>query len=355
MITLGELAAYLALPIGEAEPSLPLHGVAPLGEAGPGELAFVADKRYLSALADTRAGCVLLKAQWHEQSPVPALCTEDPYLSYARASALFSTVPEAAPGVHPSAMVHEAATIGAGVSIGPGASVDAGASVGDDTVLCAGVRVGAGASIGAGSLLYPNVVLYHAVSLGARCIVHGNTTIGSDGFGYARGPQGWEKIHQLGAVRIGDDVEIGANVAIDRGALGDTVIENGVIIDNQVHIAHNCHIGERTAIAGCVGFAGSTTIGKDCTFAGQVGVSGHLRICDNVHFDGQARVTRSIDEPGTYTSGTPLDTKRNWGRNAVRFSQLDAMAKRVKRLQDRLDGLEGHHSAGATGDQGEES
>jgi UDP-3-O-[3-hydroxymyristoyl] glucosamine N-acyltransferase len=239
--------------------------------------------------------------------------------------------------VHPSAMVDPTARLGRDVVVGPHASVAAEAILGDSVILEAGVRVGAGATVGEGSHLYGNVVLYHGVKLGSQCIVHANSTIGSDGFGFARGPEGWEKIHQLGSVVIGDRVEIGAGVTIDRGALGDTRIADGVIIDNQVHIAHNCEIGERTAIAGCVGFAGSTTVGADCTFAGQVGVSGHLRICDNVHFTGQARVTASISEPGTYASGTPLQPARQWGKNAVRFGQLQELAERVKALEAALD------------------
>lgn len=343
MITLGELAEHLELPVGDADPSRVLHAIAPLELAGPGDLSFVAEKRYLDALETTRASCVLLKAEWLSQSPVPALCADDPYLSYARATGLFDRESSPVDGVHPSAVVDSTARLGAGVSIGPGASVGAGASLGDAVIVGAGVRIGADVQIGAGTRLHPNAVLYHGVTLGRNCLVHANTAIGSDGFGYARGPSGWEKIHQLGSVEVGDGVEIGAGVAIDRGSLGNTVIASGVIIDNQVHIAHNCRIGERTAIAGCVGFAGSTTIGADCTFAGQVGVSGHLTICDNVHFTGQARVTRSIDEPGVYSSGTPLETQRQWGKNAVRFGQLNEMVLRLKQLEEQVRGA-------ATGD-----
>jgi UDP-3-O-[3-hydroxymyristoyl] glucosamine N-acyltransferase len=170
--------------------------------------------------------------------------------------------------------------------------------------------------------------------------VHAGTVVGADGFGFARRRDGWERISQLGGVRIGDRVDIGAGVTIDRGALDDTVIGDDVIIDDQVHIAHNCRIGDRTALAGCVGIAGSVSIGADCTLAGQVGVSGHLQICDNVHFAGQARVTRSIDEPGSYSSGTPLEAKRAWGRNAVRFTQLDTLHRRVAALEAKLSDLE---------------
>jgi UDP-3-O-[3-hydroxymyristoyl] glucosamine N-acyltransferase len=181
--------------------------------------------------------------------------------------------------------------------------------------------------------------LYHGVVLGEDCVVHANSIIGADGFGFARRADGWEKISQLGGVRIGDRVDIGAGVTIDRGALDDTVIADDVIIDDQVHIGHNCAIGRRTAIAGCVGMAGSTMVGEDCTFAGQVGVSGHLKICDNAHFSGQAKVARKVDEPGSYSSGTPLEATRQWRKNAVRFSQLDAMQRRLVKLEARLDAL----------------
>lgn len=348
MIKLGGLLQYLELTAQDAagdgavplDAALELTGIAPLNEAGPNHLAFVSDRRYLDALADTTAGCVLLKAEWQERCPVPALVVDNPYLYYARATAVLDNAPTPAPGVHATAVVAEDATLGADISIGPGACIESGAVLGDGVVIGAGAFVGEEAQLGAGTRLHPNVTIYHRVVLGEGCAVHANTVIGSDGFGFAPGPAGWEKIRQLGTVRIGNGVDIGASVAIDRGALGDTVIADGVIIDNQVHIAHNIQVGERTAIAGCVGFAGSSTIGADCTFAGQVGVSGHLHICDNAHFTGQARVARDVKEPGTYGSGTPLDTTKQWGRNAVRFGQLDAMAKRLKELEERFAALE---------------
>ena len=201
-----------------------------------------------------------------------------------------------------------------------------------------GCYVGEGVRIGRGTRLEPHVVLYHGVSIGEHCHVHAATVIGADGFGFAPRPGGgWQKIYQLGAVRIGDRVDIGASVTIDRGALDDTVIEDDVIIDDQVHIAHNCVIGARTAIAGCTGLAGSTRVGADCTFAGQVGVSGHLQICDNAHFAGQARITKSVPRAGRYASGTPLQPTPEWGRSAVRFTQLEALQRRVLALESALE------------------
>jgi UDP-3-O-[3-hydroxymyristoyl] glucosamine N-acyltransferase len=336
MVTLGDLAHHLDLSPRDVDPGIELDGIAPLQRAGSRDLAFIADVRYLQALRDTRAGCVIVKDEWRADCPVPALCAADPYLAYARVSALFDTQAVSAPGIHPTAVVDATATVPTTASVGAHAYIAASVEIGDNVTIGPGCFLGVGVRLGAGTRLAANVVLYHDVHLGEGCSVHGCTVIGSDGFGFARRADGWEKISQLGGVRIGDRVDIGAGCTIDRGALDHTVISNDVIIDNQVHLAHNCRIGERTAIAGCVGFAGSTEIGADCSFAGQVGVSGHLKICDNVHFTGQARVTRSISEPGTYASGTPLDTARQWGRNAVRFGQLDTMQRRLAALEQQL-------------------
>ncbi|MDP5054463.1 MAG: UDP-3-O-(3-hydroxymyristoyl)glucosamine N-acyltransferase, partial [Congregibacter sp.] len=319
--------------------NIELDGIAPLLRAGPRDLAFVSEARYLGSLSDCKAACVILKPEWHAQSPVPSLCVVDPYLAYAQVSALFDPLPLPQPGIHPGAFVDASATVPASASIGPGACVEAHAVLGEHVVLSHGSHVGRGARLGDRCHLWPGAVLYHGVMLGDDCVVHANTVIGADGFGFARREGGWQKISQLGSVRIGNRVDIGAGVTIDRGALDDTVIADDVIIDDQVHIAHNCVIGRRTAIAGCVGMAGSTVVGEDCTFAGQVGVSGHLKICDNAHFTGQAKVARKIDEPGNYSSGTPLQSTREWRKNAVRFAQLDAMQRRLVKLEAKLDAL----------------
>lgn len=336
MVTVGDLASSLGISPGDADPAIELTGLAPLERAGAGHLAFIADKKYLEALRGTSAACVLLRQEWLADSPVPALATDDPYLAYAKASQLFDRRPEVARGIHALASVDPTAIIGDGVRVAAGACIEAGAELGDGVSIGSGAFVGAGTRLGAGSKLEPNVVLYHGVSLGSDCTVHAGSVLGSDGFGYAREKHGWRKISQLGGVRVGDRVEIGAGCTIDRGALDDTVIHDDVIIDNQVHIAHNCVIGARTAIAGCVGVAGSTIIGADCTFGGQVGLSGHIEICDNAHFTGQARVNGSITEPGTYSSGTPLQPVRQWRRNAVRFGQLDALQQRIVALEAAL-------------------
>lgn len=340
MVRLGQLAQALGLELRGGELEGVLRGVAPLVEAGPGDLAFLADKKYLDELASTNAGCVITREEWAAQASVPVICAEDPYLAYARASHLFEASSDAVPGVHPSAIIDTGVAIPASTHVGAFASIEEGVVLGDNVSIGAGCRIGANVRLGDDVWLAPNVVIYHRVRLGRRCRVHANTVLGADGFGFARHAGGWERIAQLGTVLIGDDVDIGASSTIDRGAVGDTIIEDGVIIDDQVHIAHNCRIGARTAIAGCVGIAGSVIVGENCTFAGQVGVSGHLEICDNAHFAGQARLTGSVTEPGAYCSGTPLEPTRQWARNAVRFTQLNELNRRVSDLEAASEGPE---------------
>lgn len=230
-------------------------------------------------------------------------------------------------------MVHPSAVIGEGARIGPQCVIEANAHIGKGCQLIAQVFIGEGAHLGEDCVLFPHVVVYHQVQLGHRVRVQANTTLGSDGFGYAPSGHGWQKIHQLGGLIIGNDVEIGANTAIDRGALTPTEIADGAILDNQIHIAHNVKIGKNTAIAGCVGIAGSTHIGANCTMGGFVAINGHLKIGDNVHFNGGSIVTQSIEGPGQYSSGTPLQEAKTWRRNSVRFGQLDEWVKRIKALE----------------------
>lgn len=336
MATLGSIAEHLGLELGAVDAGIEITGIAPIERAGPRDLSFVSDKRYLGALAEASAGCVILRDEWLAKCPVPALVSDAPYFAYASVSALFDAQPAPTAGIHPTAVVDESARVPDSCTVGPLACIDADAVLGERVVIGANAFVGRGSCLGDGTRLEAGVVVYHGVTIGRDCSIHACSVIGSDGFGFARHAAGWQKIYQLGGVRIGNKVDIGAGCTIDRGALDDTVISDNVIIDNQVHLAHNCTIGERTAIAGCVGMAGSSIVGADCTFAGQVGVSGHVEICDNAHFTGQARVARSVDEPGTYSSGTPLDHQRKWARNAVRFTQLDALQKRVAELESAL-------------------
>lgn len=337
MYTLAELATSLGLSFA-GESRRQLTGLATLATAGPDQLSFMSGKKFLGMLADTQAGAVIIHPDFQSQCPVDCLLSDNPYLSFARVSHLFAREPASAAGVHRAAVVDPAASVHASASVGPNAVVEAGARLDENVVVGANAYIGHDCVIGAGSHIYPGAVLYHGVTLGQRCVIHSQAVLGADGFGYAPGPDGWEKIRQLGGVTLGDRVEVGACTTVDRGALEDTVIEDGAIIDNLVQIAHNCRIGKNTAIAGCTGLAGSTIIGANCTLAGGVGVVGHVEICDNVHVTGMTMVTKSITTPGSYSSGTPMSTTRDWRRSAVRFSQLESITQRLASLEKGQDG-----------------
>ena len=333
--TLNELAAQIgAAVIGDGEQRI--TGFATLHEANPSDITFLANPSYLRFLGETRAGAVILKPEHAEACPTAALVLKDPYLGYATLSHRFDPRPDPEhPSIHPSAVVAESAIIGEGVTIGPGAHIEAHVHIDSGVFIGAGVSVGAGCIIGADSRLYPNVTLYHGVTLGARCIVHSGAVIGGDGFGFAFNGRGWTKIAQIGGVRVGNDVEVGSCTSIDRGALGDTLIGNDVKIDSQVQIAHNVQIGDGSALAGCVGIAGSTKVGRGCLLGGGVGLAGHLEIADGVQITGMSLVTNSILEKGIYSSGTGAMPNALWRKNAVRFKQLDALARRITQLEKR--------------------
>ena len=332
MYTLGELAGRFGLTCS-GDAGRRITGLATLADAGPDELAFLANRKYLPQLSRTGAAAVVLHPDLADQCPVDCLLSETPYLAFARLTHLFDRAPSATPGLHPRAVVSPDATVHPEASVGPNAVIEAGAVLGPGVVIGAGVYIGHDSRLGGRTRVFPNAVIYHDVHIGERCVIHSQAVLGADGFGFAPGDGGWEKICQLGGVRIGDGVEIGACTTVDRGALGHTVIEDGVIIDNLVQIAHNCRIGKNTAIAGCTGLAGSTIIGANCTLAGGVGAVGHVEICDNVHVTGMTMVTKSITEPGSYSSGTPMAPTRDWKRSAVRFSQLDSIQQRLAALE----------------------
>lgn len=332
LISLQEIALQFdAEIIGESNHQV--DGLADLKLAGSNQLSFLASAKYEKFLAESKAGAVLLRRESADKFPGNKLVVENPYLCYAKLSALFSRRSSRPAGIHPSAVVEEGAVIASTAAIGPNCFVGEGAVIGEFVELYPGVSVGERCRIGDSTKLYNNAVIYHDVTIGERSAIHANTTIGSDGFGYAPSPEGWQKIHQLGIVQIGDDVEIGANCAIDRGAIGDTIIEDGVIIDNQVHIAHNVKIGKGSAIAGCVGIAGSTTIGKNCAVAGMVAINGHIEIADGTTFHGGTIVTRGNTEAGAFASATPMQDVEQWRKNSVRYRQLDSLFKRVKKLE----------------------
>jgi UDP-3-O-[3-hydroxymyristoyl] glucosamine N-acyltransferase len=331
--TLGELAERLdARVVGDA--NVRVSGLSTLTDAGSTDLAFLANRAYLKYLAETHAGAVLVHPEHGESCPCPRLELDNPYLGYAKLSRLFDPlVNQSSRGVHSTASVSPTAIVGERVEIGAYCVIEDGVEVADDCVVGAGSFVGADTRIGKGSRLHANVTLYHGVVVGERVILHSGCVIGGDGFGFAHDGKQWEKIAQLGGVILGDDVEVGSCSSIDRGALGDTLIGNGVKIDSQVQIAHNVQIGDHSALAGCVGIAGSTKVGRHCLLGGGVGLSGHLTLADGVQVTGMSLVTNSIHDPGVYSSGTGSMSNSQWRRNAVRFKQLDEIAKRLTRLE----------------------
>ncbi|MBC3410002.1 UDP-3-O-(3-hydroxymyristoyl)glucosamine N-acyltransferase [Pseudomonas sp. SWRI51] len=335
-MTLGQLAEALGAQLKGSE-ALLITGLATLQEAGAGQLSFLANKQYRKFLDDTQAAAVLLKAEDAEGFAGNALIVADPYLAYARISHLFDPKPKAVAGVHPSAVVHEDAQVDASASIGPFAVIESGAQIGANVTVGAHCFIGARCVIGEGGWLAPRVTLYHDVTIGKRVVIQSGAVIGGEGFGFANEKGVWQKIAQIGGVTLGDDVEIGVNTAVDRGALSDTRIGNGVKLDNQIQIAHNVQVGDHTAMAACVGISGSTRIGKHCMIAGGVGMVGHIDVCDNVFVSGMTMVTRSITEPGGYSSGTAMQPLADWRKSAARIRQLDEMSKRLNQLEKRVD------------------
>ncbi|MGO1692531.1 MAG: UDP-3-O-(3-hydroxymyristoyl)glucosamine N-acyltransferase [Marinobacter sp.] len=334
---LGEIAEALGAEL-RGDPETRVSGLATLQAAGPDQLSFLANPAYAKHLADTRAAAVILSPAAAGDNPTNVLLLNNPYLGYARLSHWFDPVPVAPPGIHPAAVVDPSATIAINAYIGPTAVIEAGAVIGDRVAIGAGSVIGARTTIGAGSIIRPRVTLAHDVVVGQRCHILSGAVIGSDGFGFANENGQWHRIAQLGRVVLGDDVEVGANTTIDRGALDDTVIGNGVKLDNLIQIAHNVRIGDHSAMAAMVGISGSTKIGSHCVFGGASGVAGHLEIANQVHLTGMTLVTGDIREPGVYSSGTSADTNRRWRKNAVRFRQLDTLARRVKELEKKSEG-----------------
>lgn len=338
VFTLGELAGRLNATLSGC-PDVRIHGLATIQEAGSGQLSFLANAQYRKYLTATRAEALLLKREDAGQFPGNVLIVADPYLAYAELSHLFDRKPAAPAGIHPTALVAADAVVDISASIGAYAVIETGAVIGPGVTVGAHCVVGARSIIGEDGWLAPGVTLYHDVTIGKRCVIQSGVVIGGEGFGFASDAGVWKKIAQLGGVVIGDDVEIGANTTIDRGALSDTRIGKGVKLDNQIMIAHNVQIGDNTAMAGCVGISGSTRIGRNCMIAGGVGMVGHIEVCDGVFVTGMTMVTRSIHEPGTYSSGTAMQPAADWKKSAARIRQLDDMARRVQQLEKRLAAL----------------
>lgn len=334
---LGEIAEALGAEL-RGDPETLISGLATLQAAGPGQLSFLANPAYAKYLTDSRAAAVILSPDAAGDNPTNVLLLSNPYLGYARLSHWFDPAPVAPPGIHPSAVVDPDAAVADSASIGANAVVEAGAVIGERAVVGSGSVIGARTTIGAGSIIHPRASLAHDVVVGQRCHILSGAVIGSDGFGFANEKGQWHRIAQLGRVILGDDVEVGANTTIDRGALDDTVIGDGVKLDNLIQIAHNVCIGDHSAMAAMVGISGSTKIGSHCVFGGASGVAGHLDIASQVHLTGMTLVTGDIREPGVYSSGTSADTNRRWRKNAVRFRQLDTLARRVKELEKKSEG-----------------
>jgi UDP-3-O-[3-hydroxymyristoyl] glucosamine N-acyltransferase len=311
--SLGELAVRFGLELA-GEPSIRVSHVATLSQGGAGSLSFLADSRHRRELEATRASAVLLGAADAPSCPVAALITSNPRLHFARIAALLHPEPRRDPGIHPTAVVAPAARIAPSASVGALAVIEEEAEIGEGAEIGPGCIVQRGVRIGGGTRLVARVTLYPGVTVGARCLIHAGAVIGADGFGLAPDKGTWVKVPQVGSVRIGDDVEIGANTTIDRGAIGDTVVEEGVKLDNQIQVGHNVTIGAHTAIAACTGISGSTTLGKRNMVGGMVGFAGHLNIADDVMITGCSLVSASIREPGSYSSGMPTVPTRSWRR-----------------------------------------
>jgi UDP-3-O-[3-hydroxymyristoyl] glucosamine N-acyltransferase len=332
---LGELAQVVGAELqGDAE--CRIETVATLEDAATGAISFLTNPKYRKYLQTTRAAAVILGREYLEECPVNALVSSNPYLAYARISSYMFPEPEISPGRHKSAVVAETAKIDPSAWVGPAAVVEENAEIGAGVSIGPGCVVGRGVRIGEGTRLVANVTLCHGVAIGKRAIIHPGAVIGSDGFGLASDEGTWIKVPQLGGVLVGDDVEIGANTTVDRGALNDTVLGNGVKLDNQIQIAHNVRIDEHTAIAGCVGIAGSTHVGRNCTIGGGVGIAGHLEIADDVHFTGQSLVTRSVKEPGVYSGNLPAVENKDWRKSVAHIRHLDDIVRRLKALEKRV-------------------
>lgn len=342
VLTLTELTRRFGGAL-HGNPETEIDHVAPLHRAGPRAIAFVASQRYLDDLARTGAGIVILSPHDAASYAGNALVVDNPHACFAKIAQLLHP-PQAEPvGVASTSQIAPGARVAASATVAAYTSIEAGAVIGEQAVIGPGCHIGRNVEIGEGTRLLANVVVAHDCRLGRHCLVQAGAIIGTDGFGFARDGEHWQKVPQLGRVVVGDDVEIGANTTVDRGALDDTIIGNGVKLDNQVHIAHNVRIGDHTAIAACVGIAGSTTIGARCTFGGHIGIIDHLTIADDVHVTAGSLVTSSITRAGTYSSSLKAQPVEEWRRNAARLHHLDELAHRVRDLETTLKKITQEH------------
>lgn len=340
--TLAQIVADLGGELS-GDPLTVVRRLAPLASAGPDALTFLSGSRHAAELMASQAACVVVGPDQHALalSRGAAILVSDPYFYFARLSQWWAqrTRASVTPGIHASAVIDPSAQLATGVVVGPLVVIEAGVVLEANVEVGAQCFIGRGAHLGAGTRLAPRVVIGHDCRLGSNCILHSGVVVGADGFGFAprraQAQPGWEKIEQLGAVRIGDDVEIGANTCIDRGALDDTVLGDGVKLDNLIQIGHNVRIGAHTAMAGCVGVAGSAVIGAHCTVGGAANVLGHLTLVDHVHISAASVVTRSLLKPGRYCGIFPIDDNEAWEKNAASLKQLHVLRSRVRALEKK--------------------
>ncbi|MFD2179254.1 UDP-3-O-(3-hydroxymyristoyl)glucosamine N-acyltransferase [Veronia pacifica] len=335
-ITLADLAEKLNAEL-HGDGSVTISAIAGMDKAGDGDITFLSNSKYREHLEHCQASAVMVKEADLAHCRSNALVVSDPYLAYALTAQILDSTPRCAVDIAPSAYIAPDVQLGGGVSVGHNAVVESGVVLGDNVEIGAGCFVGKNAKIGAGSRLWANVTIYHSVQLGEQCLIQSGAVIGSDGFGYANNKGKWIKIPQVGSVIIGDRVEIGACTTIDRGAIDDTVIADGVIIDNQCQIAHNVSIGENTAIAGATVMAGSLKVGKHCYIGGASVFQGHMEVTDGVTVTGMSMVMKPISEPGVYSSGIPAQSNREWRKMAARVMKIDEMHKRLRSVEKQRD------------------
>lgn len=333
---LKQLAELLDVTV-QGDGNVVISSVASIENAQQGDICFVSNAKYMHALRETNASAVIIKQDMLENAQVAALVVDNPRATYARIVDLLYPQQLPAAGIHPSAIIDASAKVSDSASIGANVVIDANAEIADEAVIEAGCVIGRNSKVGKSTHLYPNVTVYYGCSIGEQCILHSSSVVGSDGFGFEFDKTEWLKISQVGGVRIGNKVEIGACSVVDRGALNDTVIEEGVKLDNHVQIAHNVHVGAHTVMSRGVGVAGSTKIGKNCIIGGMAGIRDNIEITDNVMITAMTIVSKSLKKPGSYSSTTPIDETKSWRKNSVRFRQLDDMAKRIRQLEKQIN------------------
>lgn len=339
-MTVSYTLGYLAKVVNgecKGDVNCAITGIAPIQEAKAGLITFLHNPSYKKYLADTKASAVILSQTDFASCPTFAIVVPNPYYAYAVISHLFDKKPSRKAGIHPKAIVGEGVNIDPSASIGPNVVIGDKVSVGKNTVIGANSVIGEECNIGDDTRIYENVTVYHGVSIGHRVIIHAGVVIGSDGFGIARQGQMWHKIAQIGSVVIGNDVEIGANTTIDRGAINHTIIKDGVKLDNQIQIGHNVKIGSNTVIAGCTGIAGSAVIGDNCIIGGGVCINGHIELTDQVIVTAMSGVSHSIRSSGIYSSGISVQDNLEWNKIVARIRQLNDFAKRLRKLEKQLE------------------